>query len=178
MTPAQAHLLAILEAADVPSRTMLQKLIYFVARARHEDLGFAAHLYGPYSADVQEAIGSLVRAQLVAEQASSVVDWTGTELDGVQYRYALTAASREAAAKAVDHELRSKATRIVVAAKAGHAFSATGLSYAAKLAHIERIEGHRVEPGAAGQLAKTLGWKLTQEDIGRASTFLESIDRG
>ena len=49
---------------------------------------------------------------------------------------------------------------------------------AAEPAHIEGLEGDRVEPEAAGQLAKTLGWKLTPADIGRASTFLESIDRG
>jgi len=40
------------------------------------------------------------------------------------------------------------------------------------------IEGNRVEPEAAGQLAKTLGWKLTPEDILRASPFLGAIDRG
>lgn len=110
-----------------------------------KDLGFAAHLYGPYPADVQEAIG-------------------GSGPGSTRSRPRLNR-GRLDPNRARRRRLRTRSARLV------------SRMQPCSLTSME-IEGNRVEPEAAGQLAKTLGWKLTPEDILRASPFLGAIDRG
>lgn len=51
---AESYILALLNEADqIPSHTMLQKLVYLAADLSGGVLPFAAHFYGPYSSSLQ-----------------------------------------------------------------------------------------------------------------------------
>ena len=99
MMPAVDYVLALLAAADdIPSRTMLQKLVYLSADLAGEPLPFSAHFYGPYSSDLQEDVEALVAGGLVNETVSRLEPWEPTPFDVVQYRYRLTESGRTEAA--------------------------------------------------------------------------------
>lgn len=175
MTPQQEYILAALSADKVPSRTMLQKLVYFAARLRNESLGYTPYYYGPYSSDVQEAVAELVRAGLVTEQPLTYAVSDRSDRDVVQYGYELTEAGRRAVAS-VPTGLLADANEIGRTAKANGAFTASGLSFAAKLAHLQSLAGMEVEATDVPTLARELGWEMTPLSAERAARLLRALD--
>ncbi len=174
MMPAVDYVLALLAAADdIPSRTMLQKLVYLSADLADESLPFAAHFYGPYSSDLQEEVEALVAGGLVTETVSRLEPWEPTPFDVVQYRYRLTDAGRTAAA-GVPGETRETAARVVRAARAAHAWNQASLSLAAKLRHLRRIDPSLGDDQVPA-LAQQFGWRVTEEQARRGARLLEAL---
>jgi uncharacterized protein YwgA len=175
MMPAVDYVLALLAAADdIPSRTMLQKLVYLSADLADEPLPFSAHFYGPYSSDLQEDVEALVAGGLVTETVSRLEPWEPTPFDVVQYRYGLTDAGRDAAAL-VPGETRDQAERVVQAARAAHAWNQASLSLAAKLRHLRRIDPSLGDDQVPA-LAHQFGWRMTEESARRGARLLEALD--
>jgi uncharacterized protein YwgA len=176
MMPAADYVLALLAAADdIPSRTMLQKLVYLSADLADEPVPFSAHFYGPYSSDLQEEVEALVASGLVIETVSRLEPWEPTPFDVVQYRYRLTEAGR-AAAVAVPQETREIAERVVRAARTAHAWNQASLSLAAKLRHLRRIDPSLGDDQVPA-LAQQFGWRMTEEQARRGARLLEALNR-
>lgn len=172
---ASDHLFALLAAADeIPSRTMLQKLVYLSANQAGEELPFAAHFYGPYSSNLQDELEELVAAGLVRETTIHLDPWEPTPFDVVQYRYRLTDTGREMAA-AVPEDTRRVADRVVGAAHRAHAWNQGSLSIAAKLHHLRRINPE-VGDDAIPDLAKQFGWKITEQAARRGARLLDDLE--
>lgn len=173
--PAADFVLALLAAADeIPSRTMLQKLVYLSADLADEALPFAAHFYGPYSSDLQEDVEALVAGGLVTERVSRLEPWEPTVFDVVQYRYRLTGAGRDAAA-IVPGDTRDIAERVVQTARAAHAWNQASLSLAAKLRHLRRIDPSLGDDQVPA-LAHQFGWRMTEESARRGARLLEALE--
>ena len=167
------HILATLAAGSVPSRTMMQKAVYLLGRLRDGDLGFEAYLYGPYSREVQGAVEDLSAAGLIEETRVELEPWEPTPFDVVQYRYALTEAGR-AAAEDVAKDLVTAAAGIRSTATQLGAWSSAALAVAAKLDHIRRLRPG-VEPSEVPEVAKELGWRVTEGDVTRALRLLNEL---
>lgn len=175
MMPAVDYVLALLAAADnIPSRTMLQKLVYLSADLADEPLPFSAHFYGPYSSDLQEDVEALVAGGLLTETVSRLEPWEPTPFDVVQYRYRLTDSGRAAAAD-VPGGTRAIAERVVQAARAAHAWNQASLALAAKLRHLRRIDPS-VGDDRVPALAQQFGWRMTEESARRGARLLEALD--
>jgi uncharacterized protein YwgA len=166
--------LAILATGDVPSRTMLQKLVYLLGRFRGERIQFAPHLYGPYSPGVQDELERLVAADLVREDRVIHEAWDSGDIDVVQYNYRLTDSG-------VDHveslreNLRTDASALVSRTKKVGAWNQAALSMAAKLDLLRQVE-----PDAANQdvprLAQEFGWRMTPSNAERGAQLLDALD--
>jgi hypothetical protein len=175
MMPAVDYVLALLAAADeIPSRTMLQKLVYLSADLANEPLRFSAHFYGPYSSDLQEDVEALVAGGRVREMVSRLEPWEPTAFDVVQYSYGLTDAGRDAAALVPD-ETRVIAERVVQAARGAHAWNQASLSLAAKLRHLRRIDPSLGDDQVPA-LAHQFGWRMTEESARHGARLLEALD--
>lgn len=170
-----SHILAILERGEVvPGRTMLQKLVYLLARMRGESLPFRAHFYGPYSEEVQSAVEQLVRAGL-AEQTVTVYEaWHPDQFDAYRYDYRITDAGREAAAKLPD-ELLESAGDLVNRAKSEHAWNQGALAIAAKLAYLRDIDPESKGRDFEG-LAAQFGWEISPNAASQGAALLSALE--
>jgi uncharacterized protein YwgA len=172
--PGANYVLALLASADeIPSRTMLQKLVYLSADLADEALPFSAHFYGPYSSDLQEDVEALVAGGLVTEAVSRLEPWEPTVFDVVQYSYRLTQAGKDAAA-GISEETRQFAERVVHAARAANAWNQASLSLAAKLRHLRRIDPSLGDDQVPA-LAQQFGWRMTEESARRGARLLEAL---
>ena len=63
------HLAMVALGGEIKGKTKLQKTIYFmgVMSGSLRDLGYQAHFYGPFSADVADAVGRLKSVGFVHE---------------------------------------------------------------------------------------------------------------
>lgn len=167
------YVLAVLAAGKVPSRTMLQKLVYLLGRIRRDDLPFEAYLYGPYSRELQEILEDLTSAGLVEESRVSLAPWEPAPFDPVQYCYRLTDQGRTAAAE-VEGDLLSGARVLAESAKRQRAWSQGALAAAAKLRHIRDVK-----PDAQREdiptLAREFGWRVTTADVAIAQRLLAEL---
>jgi uncharacterized protein len=173
---AQDFVLALLATEDIPSRTMLQKLVYLAADQAGEDVPFAPHYYGPYSPELQDEIDELVAAGWVAETAAQLEPWQPTPFDVVQYRYRLTALGR-AEVERITPRIRDTAARVIEAAHDARAWNQASLSVAAKLHHIRRIDAG-IGAEAVPEVARQFGWRITEPEARRGAALLERLVGG
>ena len=168
--PATDIVLGLLAADEIPSRTMLQKLVYFVAEESGQTLDYSPYFYGPYSAELQEDLESLVAAGLVEEQVSTFEPWQPGPFDGVRYRYRLTREGQDAS-RAIPDDVRETCERVVRAAKDAGAWNQSALSLAAKLHHLRKVDS-AVQDEDVPELARQLGWRIESASVGYAARLL------
>lgn len=176
MTAAQDYVLALLATEDIPSRTMLQKLVYLAADQAGEDLPFAPHFYGPYSSELQDEIEELIAAGWVTESATQLEPWQPTPFDVVQYRYRLTALGR-AEVERITPRIQDTASTVIEAAHSAHAWNQASLSIAAKLHHIRQVDPDIGEE-AIPEVARQFGWRITEPEARRGAALLERLSEG
>jgi uncharacterized protein YwgA len=157
-------------AGEIPSRTMLQKLAYFVAEDSGLPVAFAPYFYGPYSQDLQEDIDALVAAGLLEERARTFEPWQPSPFEGIQYSYELTQDGR-AAARSIEPELRATAARVIGAARQANAWNQAALSLAAKLHHLRKVDPE-IRDEEVPELARQLGWRIPEPSVRYAARLL------
>lgn len=171
---AQDFVLALLAAGEIPSRTMLQKLVYLAAGQVGEDVPFAPHFYGPYSSELHDEVEELVAAGLVQETAVQLEPWEPTSFDVVQYRYRLSDLGR-AEVEHVTPRIRVAAANLVKTAHDAQAWDQASLSIAAKLHHIRGIDP-TIGDEAVPELARQFGWRMSETAARRGARLLERIE--
>lgn len=168
------YALALLAGVDeIPSRTMLQKLVYLMGADAGEQMRFTAYFYGPYSAALQEEVDRLVAGALIIEEATQLEPWEPTPFDVMQYRYRLTDDGRRVA-EALPGDLRETAARVVRAARDVGAWSQASLSMAAKLHHLREIDPE-VGEAEIPALARQFGWRMSEADARRGARLLDAL---
>ena len=167
------YVLAVLAAATtVPSRTMLQKLVYLLGKVRREDLEFAPHYYGPYSREVREEVEQLVHAGLLQEVITVYEAWEPTPFDVRRYSYSLTRDGEEEALH-LSQAIATDAERLVSVAKS-EAWSQEALAVAAKVLHLKEEEPDAdIEDVPA--LAKQLGWQISTAGAEQGLRLLKDL---
>jgi uncharacterized protein YwgA len=169
-----AYVLAVIRAAGVvPGRTMLQKLVYLLARIRDEDLSYGAHFYGPYSTSVQKSASALSAAGDIVETVTVMPNWQTDQFDLYQYSYKLSDAGQTRAGE-LPNDIREQAVALLKTTRRVGAFNQAPLAVAAKVDHIRRVAPD-AELEELPRLARDLGWRISADDAEQAQALLGAL---
>lgn len=170
------HLALLTLGGKVEGKTKLQKLIYFIGvrLGMEQQLGYRPHYYGPFSAEVSEAMDLLCARGFVAVSlaGAGALDDRGFEL--VRSDYTLTPDGRTVAVtKAASNKALSERIREAVAKLEGlKGRDYMDLSIMAKTYFMMK-SNPRSDLSA---LAQTFGWAVTEGQIRDAQQELGSVD--
>jgi hypothetical protein len=162
-------------------RTALQKMAYLAgASLGWTELGHRPHYYGPYSRLIDRETSQLVRDELISEE-SQELGFIGTSgFMGRRYRYRLTdqgVRRVEVLTRALPEDvaaLRDCADRIHLVV--GN-YDQRVLSLAAKTHFVvQQRGGNSVSPTEIEELARGLGWIVTEAQIASVTDKLEALD--
>jgi len=168
------HLALKALGGEVQGKTKLQKLLYFlgVLTGREEQLGYRPHYYGPYSADVAEAMDLLAARGFVSQRhaGAGAVDNRGFEV--VRTDYTLTQDGEEIAEQKVkeDQALMRELQQAAVALQLLQERDYMKLSIAAKTYFMLKSDPRANLPS----LAANFGWKVSEQQIEEAKDLLRS----
>jgi uncharacterized protein YwgA len=162
---------------EVKGSTNLQKKIYFLALMLNEDLGYDAHFYGPYSAQVASANRELKSLGFVQESVASArcVDQRGFEI--ARHDFTLTSDGK-AVAEILIRRLRQSALEIQEAATKLQALAHLDymqLSIAAKAYFLLGQHGGRARVSDLVEKAREFNWQVNEYDIQQAAKSLQDI---
>jgi hypothetical protein len=152
---------------------MLQKRVYFLSVYLREDLGYEAHYYGPYSAEVATINAEMKSVGYLAECLLGYsVDQRGFEL--ARYDYKLTEfGSRLAGEKASDNfDLWANIEKSAKILMAGGNLNYLELSIAAKLYFITTKLNRNATMDDISELLPRFGWSVNKDELEKAATFL------
>jgi uncharacterized protein YwgA len=181
LSPREAVLLA-LDAAEGPieGRTAMQKVMYFIANALKTDLGHQAHYYGPYSRPIEYTLSQEVLANDVSEIVERLPSWYSTGPDIRKYTYELTEQGKEEATEIKRNH--AGAAEIIATTMSGvkdavPELDQESLSAAAKIHFIvSHAESHKTNVAEIPNLARELGWRLSERKVGEAVDLLKKLD--
>lgn len=173
--------LLVLEASGgtISGKTLLQKRLYFVGLSLNKDLGYRAHFYGPYSAEVNSSLSECSSLGFVDERMSGfgITDHAGYEVR--RYDYVLSDEGKEVAEDLKARYKRSYGTirqTLAVLKDSGDADDYQDLSIAAKTMHIVREHGGGLDGYGVIDEAKKLGWKVSKCEADKALNTVEQFN--
>ena len=158
----------------VKGKTMLQKRVYFMSVFLGADLGYEAHYYGPYSAEVATANLEMKSLGYLTESVvGSSVDQRGFEMS--RYDYCLTdvgsrIADKKAAADEVLWQQIQDAAKIVN--QAGN-LDYMEISIAAKAYYVLKQLNRKATIEEIMSMLPKFGWKVSPEELTKATEFLQ-----
>lgn len=158
----------------IHGRTMLQKRVYFLSIYLREDLGYEAHYYGPYSADVATINAEMKSVGFLSESSFECgVDQRGFEL--ARYDYKLTdsgsrLADRTAEAAPQIWTKIQRAARLLT--EAGN-LNYMELSVAAKAYYVLTQLKRKATLDDISEVLPRFGWSVSKGELARAASFLE-----
>jgi uncharacterized protein YwgA len=163
----------------IQGRTKLQKTVYFLSlMTGHLDvLGYQAHYYGPYSAEVAEAVSTLEGIGFASSTVSSVgsVDPQGFEIRRSDYTLTeegIRAAQRKAQAMP---KLFQQIREGVEALRQAGDLDYVRLSIAAKAYYLLQQRKAPVAEHELPQLARTFGWAVSEQQIREGLAYLKKL---
>lgn len=164
-------------------RTILQKKVYFIADELGLDMGYRAHLFGPYSRIVDYARRDLVALGFVREQHWHSEDSLQTGEDLMQFNEELTEDGKAVLGntQSEDPETSENINRFlaIIDDHAGIARNANLLSKMAKIHYIITqimTEGPRaIYISEFPSLAQEYDWEIEDNDVDEAMQFLSDL---
>ena len=175
----QASLLLLLDAWGglIAGRTTLQKRIYFLGELLDQDFGFGPHYYGPYSPQIESAMGQLVGMGLVREVSNAYGGTGQTAFERRRYDYQLTEDG-----KTIIDEIRKDSpddiggiVKSLDRIKAADDLDYMTLSIAAKAHYILKAEGVPMHPDDVVKHAAKFGWDVEEKQLDGAAVFLQQL---
>jgi uncharacterized protein YwgA len=179
LTPREAVLLVLAAAGGtIAGRTVVQKMTYFAGITLGEDLGHAAHYYGPYSREIERALTHCALAEDVRELIERFPAPDGHGRERRRHTYTLTDQGRT-----VVEELRVRfrgqsATIDDVVARLDRAVPSRDQHSLSLAAKTDLIVRQRNEPTPATEipvLARELDWEFSDGDVEQALSVLRSV---
>ncbi|MFH1259164.1 MAG: hypothetical protein ABII74_05040 [Elusimicrobiota bacterium] len=167
-------LIAILGAmgGQIQSKTKIQKLCYFLSIVLNKDFGFQAHYYGPYSQQVEEALGDLLGMGFVTKTTNNF-GAISAGFEVVRYDYSLT---KEGKAIYEDIQSTPESNEVINKLKIIGDIDYLKLSIAAKAHYILSKGSQALDVSKIKDKAKSFKWNITEEDIDTAINFLEKMN--
>lgn len=172
--------LALLQAKGktLQGRTLLQKMVYFLNEELQLGIEFAPHYYGPYSADLADAVDSLVGLGFVREKVETFPDVQDPYGDQKRYSYELSPDGQEAL-KVFDEREGATTAAIIgehvkLMEEHSQAHDYRNLSIAAKIHHIVKSKGKVTIPELEKE-ARALKWQLRPNLVKSSLDFLEEM---
>ena len=159
----------------VHGRTLLQKKLYFLSVLSGEPLGFRAHYYGPYSAQVSTSLGALIEAGFVDESRVDLDYGAQTapeEMSRFDYRLSCSGKDVLRSRPEICDPYREHLKRIN---SSWVASDIRTISIAAKVHFIVSYQGESTVEEIREQ-AQTLGWNLSDSEVGGVVDYLEQLE--
>jgi hypothetical protein len=174
------HLALAAMGGQIKGRTMLQKVVYFlgVITDHVNDLGYRPHFYGPYSAEVADAMDQLKSLGFVDQNIASAGGADAAGFEVARYDYKLTEEGKAVVAqKKLSHskewkKIESAAAVLKKAPKADY----VRLSIAAKTYFMLGQKKGTATLADLAELAKDFGWSVTPEQVDEAAGLLKLLD--
>ncbi len=173
------HLALHAMGGEIAGKTKLQKTVYFLGVMTEclEELGYGAHYYGPYSAEVAEGADRLVALGFVDVSVSGAwgVDARGFEV--ARYDYKLNEEGKRVAEQKklrfpnVWKSIESAAEKL----RTGGDRHYMNLSLAAKIHFMLGKKEGEATLDELCELAEDFGWSVSQDQADEAATFLKSL---
>ena len=158
----------------VSGRTLLQKRLYFLSVLAQENFGYRPHYYGPYSQLVADNVGALCQAGFLKEEVETFPESIGGF--GEVKRYSCS--STEDTDALID-DRREQVEPYVKNVKMINSDQITDdvtlLSVAAKVHFIVSGQG-RATRQEIMDLAKRLGWEISEKQIRHVVGYLERLE--
>lgn len=158
----------------IKSRTLLQKRLYFLSVLTGENFGYRPHYYGPYSQLVADNVGALCEAGFLGETVERNSESIGGFGEVKRYSYSETEDTRALVEDRWD-QIEPYVNIVEMINSDRITDHVTLLSFAAKVHFIVSGQGR-----ATGQqiieIAKRLGWKISEEQISRVAGYLEKLE--
>lgn len=169
---------AIMTIIDLTSekatRTVIQKLCYFLEASGIIDAEFRPHHYGPYSDDIQESLSSLIGLKFIDEIAEKYENayfrWGGRK-----YTYNITEDGKILLEKQRNNFQYDEIKGIVEKCQKIANLNLDILSVAAKIHYILIKEGREMSAGQVLEEAKEQGWEIDRQNTEKAVTLLEAL---
>ena len=157
----------------IEGKTKLQKTFYFLSVILDKDLGYDAHYYGPYSANVAEINTDLTTYGYLNETSNHWGLYSGG-FEVIRYDYQLTEEANEIIKikKEKNPEDWNKIKDAVELIKSSGDIHYMVLSVAAKAHFILKNEVGRVSFEKIKEMAGNFGWQVSDEELTEAKEFL------
>ena len=159
----------------MPGRTLLQKRLYFLSVLLQQDLGYDAHYYGPYSAEVANSNSELKSIEFLNENGTS---WGMDErgFEKARYDYALSDLGKRVADRIAleSPDIWNKIEKAADVLKHAGSNDYMALSMAAKAFYA--LEKRLGKHGSIDQISEMLpkfGWSVTEDQLSNAVEFLK-----
>ncbi|MEA1998455.1 MAG: hypothetical protein U9N61_03905 [Euryarchaeota archaeon] len=164
----------------IAGRTLLQKTEYFLNEKLEWGFEFTPYYHGPYSAEIADALESLRASGIVNEE---IVEYPSFDFHITfkprKYVYHLTSIGK-GIAEVIEGKYQDETEQIKKSLyemrDLGMAYDYKNLSIAAKMDHILKLEGKSMTSDEIMDEAKTLRWKISEDDAETAVTFLENLN--
>lgn len=179
LTVRETVLLVVDAAGGVDvGRTAVQKLCYFAGVRLNEDLGHRPHYYGPYSREVEDA---LLNESFAGDLEETMRTFTGgSGRTGRSYSYRLTDQGAELVAELRRDKAQAAERVRDIVGRLGElvpGYRQHRLSVAAKVDLILRQRGGGATTDDIPELARQLGWTVSDEEVDRAVDILVALGR-
>lgn len=160
-------------------KTAIQKKLYFLGflTGMSEHLGYLAHYYGPYSAEVSDAIGEMKSLGFLEESVAGF-GFNRTGFEVCRYDYKLKPdgqhiANRKAKEYSDDWEKIQSTAKLIQ--EASKQVDYMELSIAAKAFYLLTERGGEASDKDIVKLAPSFGWSIKPAEIQKAYKFLEKL---
>lgn len=164
----------------INSKTELQKEIYFLSILIKKELSYRAHLYGPYSNDVENGLDELLGAGFINESCNiyAVKEENGTAFK--KYVYCITNSGDNMAKTLIKGNPEEYEKIKIFAEKLNtiKQLNYNNLSLAAKTYYILTNEGgrERMSIEKFRDKANKLKWEISRDDLDTAVDILKKLD--
>ncbi len=163
----------------VAGRTLLQKTIYFLNERHDLGIEFVPYYYGPYSAEIADAVDSLKASGIVKEVVEEFSTFsTSVGFESRRYTYQLTDIGGEIA-KNLEKKNPEGAAKIMDMLSSMEELDGArdykNLSIAAKMHHILKIEEKDMSIAEIQEEAMALGWDIGTDGAENARNFLKGL---
>ena len=174
------HIAMVALGGEIKGKTKLQKTIYFMGIMSDSlrDLGYQPHFYGPFSADVADAVGRLKSVGFVHEtsEATGFIDKSGFEQ--VRYDYRLSKLGKLIAQKKAKRHpgLWKKINLATRQLKNAGDPDYLNLAIAAKTYFMLGEKKGASSYHELTKLASKFGWSVKPTQVKQAAQFLKKIE--
>ena len=157
------------------TRTVIQKLCYFLKVEGLLDVTFRPHYFGPYSDEVQESLSFLVGLGFVDEVAERF-ETTFPRQGWRRYKYTIMDDGKTILEQSRNGSEYSKVEEIIKICRKFSDFNLDILSSAAKIHYILGKKGIEMNEPKICEEAHKLGWEMTPQNTKKAIYLLEELN--
>ena len=173
------QLALLVNDGEIRGKTALQKKIYFLGLLTDcaEELGYRPHFYGPYSAEVADAITYLKAIHVLEEDVEpcGIVDESGFEVKRHDFRLN-DAGHKLAERRASDNpQLWKKVKSAAKILREAGDLDYVLLSIAAKTYYMLGKKRGSATAQQLADLAPRFGWKVEPQQVNQAAKYLRKI---